>query len=355
MQSAERKGFLIYGAYGYTGALIARLAAAKGYRPLLAGRDETKLRTLAGELRLPYLAFSLSDEEKLNTALREVGTVLHCAGPFSKTARLMVFACLRNKVNYLDITGELDVFEWIASRDAQAKKAGITLLPGVGFDVVPSDCLATYLKNELPDAQTLELAFAGLSRVSRGTALTMLENADKGGVIRKDGILKEVPIGYYTRKIPFPSGLLTGVSIRWGDVSTAYYSTGISTITAYIAAAGPTAALLKTSRYLKWLYKASPVKKFLAQQVYAKVSGPDQQFREHERCYLWGEVRNPQGQILTAYLETPEAYHLTAQTALMAAVRMSEQTVAPGFMTPSLAFGPDFILEVPGVTRTPVR
>ncbi len=145
---ANKIPFLIYGAYGYTGELITRLAVKKGYRPLLAGRDENKLKLLADELKLPYAAFTLTEEEKLDKALQQVKAVLHCAGPFSKTARLMVYACLRNKVHYLDITGEIDVFEWIASQDALARKAGIVLMPGTGFDVVPTDCLAAHLKKK---------------------------------------------------------------------------------------------------------------------------------------------------------------------------------------------------------------
>ena len=42
----------------------------------------------------------------------------------------MADACLRNRVHYLHITGEIDVFEALAARDAEAKSRGVMLLPG---------------------------------------------------------------------------------------------------------------------------------------------------------------------------------------------------------------------------------
>jgi len=228
--------YLIYGAYGYTGELIARLAVEKGHRPLLAGRDESKLSLLAEELCLPYAAFDLREKEKLQDLLNRVSLVLNCAGPFSQTAQPLVEACLRHGKHYLDITGEIEVFEWIASQHETAKMAGVVLLPGVGFDVVPSDCLAAWLKNQLPDAQLLELGFYGAAQASRGTALTMVEGLSKGGVIRRNGVLTSVPMPYLTKKIEFlPGQPCTATSIPWGDVSTAWYSTGISNVIVYMA------------------------------------------------------------------------------------------------------------------------
>lgn len=344
--------FLIYGAYGYTGELIARLAVQQEHRPILAGRNEAKLARLANDLQLPHEAVDLKNRPALDALLRKVKLVLHCAGPFSQTARPMVEACLRNHVHYLDITGEIDVFEWIATRDDEAKRAGIVLLPGSGFDVVPSDCLAAHLKRLLPDARWLEMAFEGGQQVSRGTALTMVEGIAKGGMIRKLGKIKPVPAAFLTRKVRFNDDQERLVaSIPWGDVSTAYYSTGIPNITVYMATTSAMLMGMKLTRYLGWLLKVKWIQNLLKKQVRKNVTGPDIHHRSTSRSRLWGEVRNPQGKIVTAYLETPEGYHLTAATALLSAQKILAGSVAPGFKTPSLAFGPDFILEIEGVTR----
>jgi short subunit dehydrogenase-like uncharacterized protein len=198
--------FLLYGANGYTGKLITRLAAERGLRPTLAGRDKNTIEPLATEHGLEHRVFALDDPAAIDAALREVSVVMHCAGPFSRTSRPMADACLRTKTHYLDITGEASVIESLAARDAEAKEAGVMLLPCVGFDVVPSDCLAAHLKRRLPEATHLALGIQGMGRVSRGTATTMIENINRGGLIRRDGKLTPVPAAWKTREIDFGRG-----------------------------------------------------------------------------------------------------------------------------------------------------
>ena len=223
-------GLLIYGANGYTGELITRFAAERGLKPVLAGRNEPAVSALAEKHRLEHRIFSLDDREKLDTALQEVDMVLHCAGPFSITSKPMVEACLRNRKHYTDITGEISVFEACAALDKRGQEAGIMIMPGVGFDVVPSDCLALHLKNRLPTATHLTLAFHGTARLSHGTQATMTMNVGRGGAIRKDGKIMPVPAAWKTREIDFGEATKTGVTIPWGDVATAFYSTGIPNI-----------------------------------------------------------------------------------------------------------------------------
>lgn len=346
--------YLIYGAYGYTGELIARLAVEKGHRPLLAGRDEAKLRRLAEALHLPYVTLDLRDKEQLQELLKRVPLVINCAGPFSQTAQPLVAACLRQGKHYLDITGEIEVFEWIASQHEAATMAGVVLLPGVGFDVVPSDCLAAWLKSQLPDAQSLELAFYGAAQASRGTALTMVEGLSKGGMVRRNGVLTSVPMPYLTKEIAFlPGQTRTATSIPWGDVSTAWYSTGIPDIVVYMALEKRLLRAMKLTRYLNWLLRKKWVQQFLKKLVRKRIpSGPDERHRTTGRSYLWGEVRNRAGKSVRGRLETPEGYHLTAMTALLSVEKVLRGGISPGFTTPSQAFGSDFILLVEGTRRT---
>src|SRR6185436_12676748 len=222
--------FLIYGANGYTGELITRYAVERGMKPILAGRNAVKIEELAKKDHLDYRIFSLDETTRMDAALQEVDVVLHCAGPFSLTSRPMVEACLRNRKHYTDITGEISVFETMAALDKKAQDAGIMLMPGVGFDVVPSDCLARHLKDRLPTASHLSLAFYGMGRLSHGTQATMTMNVGKGGAIRKDGKITSVPAAWKTGEIDFGEVTKTGVTIPWGDVATAFYSTGIPNI-----------------------------------------------------------------------------------------------------------------------------
>lgn len=342
--------FLIYGAYGYTGELITELAVKKGHQPILAGRNEEKTKALADKFNLPYLVFDLSEAEQLDAALQQVGAVLHIAGPFSATAQTMVNACLKNKVHYLDVTGEIEVFEWVASQDAVAKEAGIVLMSGVGFDVVPSDCLANHLKNQMPDATHLSLVIKAIGELSRGTTLTMLENIHKGGTIRKHGKLKQVSATYRTREVPFQSGTIKAISIAWGDVATAYHSTKIPNITTYFAVDLKTHAALFFSNYFGWFLSFSFMQNFLKAQVNRTVTGPSETHREKSKSYIWGEVRNEKGEIRTAELETPEGYKLTAETALESVLRVLKSDLK-GYYTPAMAFGADYILEFEGVKR----
>src|SRR5580765_7458313 len=151
--------WMIYGANGYTGRLAARLAKDSKLSPVLAGRHAEHIRPLARELGLESRVFDLDDPAVATANLQGVAAVLHCAGPFSATSRPMLTACLRATTHYLDITGEIPVFEDIHSREREIIEAGIIAIPGVGFDVVPTDCLAAMLKRELPSATHLKLAF----------------------------------------------------------------------------------------------------------------------------------------------------------------------------------------------------
>ena len=234
----------------YTGELITRFAAERGLKPVLAGRNEAKISELAGKFDMPYRAFSLEETEKLDAALKETEFVLHCAGPFSLTSNKMVEACLRNKRHYLDITGEIAVFEAMARLDEKAKESGIMIMPGVGFDVVPSDCLARHLKNRLPDADTLTLAFYGLGKISHGTQTTMTMNMGNGGAVRRDGTITKVPAAWKTREIDFGEFTKKGVTIPWGDVATAFYSTGIPNIEVYTVLPESNLQMLRLTRYL---------------------------------------------------------------------------------------------------------
>jgi short subunit dehydrogenase-like uncharacterized protein len=342
--------FMIYGANGYTGSLIAREAVRRGMRPILGGRQVEKIRTLAGELGLDYRTLSL-DAPSVAEGIRGLKVILHCAGPFSRTSQPMVDACLQVGAHYLDITGEEAVFEALAARDAEAKSAGIALLPGVGFDVVPSDCLAVHLKRRLPSATQLALGFQGTTAMSRGTALTVVEGLPKGGMVRENGDLRRVPSAWKTRVIDFGIGPAKAITIPWGDVSTAFHSTGIANIEVYTAAPWATRVAARMSRGFGWLLGSRVVQGWLQRRIHAGSPGPTDAERSRRRTYFWGEATDEMGHRAVTRLQTPDAYDLTVLTSLAVVDRVLNGAISPGFQTPGLAFGPDFILAIAAVTR----
>jgi short subunit dehydrogenase-like uncharacterized protein len=343
---------LLYGANGYTGSLIARLAAGQGVRPVLAGRDEGAIGALADELGFEHRTFALDRPAAIERGLAGCTVVLHCAGPFSHTYRAVSEACLRTGTHYVDITGEIDVFEALAARDGAARDAGVMLLPGAGFDVVPSDCLAAHLAARLPGATRLELAIAGSGRLSRGTLRTASENQQRGGMIRQGGALRSVPPAWRTAAIDFGDGRpRSAVTIPWGDVATAYHSTGIPDIEVYAALPPRLIRLLRATRRSGWLLRQPPVRALQRLLLRALPPGPDQAELERGRSRVWGRVEDGQGSRATAVLRGPNAYLFTAHAALRIVRRVLAGDAPTGYQTPSRAYGPDLVLEVPGTER----
>lgn len=333
--------WLIYGANGYTGELIAREAAHRGMRPILAGRDAAKIEPLARELGLEWRAFDLEHPD-----LSGVQLVLHCAGPFLHTSALMVNACLTAGAHYLDITGEIVVFESVFRRHEEAITRNVALIPGVGFDVVPTDCLAAMLHKRMPDATELWLAFSSKSGVSRGTLKTMLEGMPHGGAIRENGKIRRVPQMFDVREIPFASGPRISMTIPWGDISTAYRSTKIPNIRVYSSQSRGALKQLKRIKPLLPLLKLKPIQK-IAQRWASKTAGPSAETRATARVELWGRVRNAKNDEVTLTMSVAEGYRFTVLSSLAAVERVLEAN-PKGAMTPSMAFGPEFVLFIEG-------
>lgn len=347
-RGAMTKPWILYGANGYTGELIARAAAQQGLRPILAGRNRAAIEKLAGELGLEHRVFGLEDADALAGQLEGASLVLHTAGPFSATSEPMLTGCLRARAHYLDITGEISVFEACKARDAEAKRRGVVVLPGVGFDVVPSDCLARALAEALPGAVKLELAFRALGSMSRGTLKTMMEHVGHGVQVRRGGKIETVPAGSIKHEIEFAGKPRTVVAIGWGDVSTAYHSTGIADIT--VSMAMPPAQLrgLKVLTMLAPLLRRPRVIKVLQAIVGRTVKGPNEQTREALHSELWGKVTGIDGASVEGRLRTPEGYKTTVITALACVRRLLAETPEAGYQTPSSAFGAGLVRTLPG-------
>ena len=344
---------VVYGSYGYTGELIVEEAVRRGIKPFLSGRNAEKLKAQADQYGLEWQACDINDDERLRTILKDAFVVIHSAGPFMYTAQQMAEACLATNTHYTDITGEYQVFELAKSMGDKAAAQNLTFLPGTGFDVVPSDCLAAHLKSRLPDATNLALAFTGLrGGVSRGTAKTMVENLGYGGAVRENGVIKRVKNAWKYAEIDFGEIRQLAASIPWGDISSAHFSTGIPNIHVLMGVTPGMLKNMKRGNFLGWLFRMQWMKNYLTKKIDQRRPGPSKEKREKAVTFLWGKVENASGETKVSRLKVPEGYTLTAITAVDIAKRISEGDFKPGYQTPSTAYGADYILGFDGCTRS---
>jgi short subunit dehydrogenase-like uncharacterized protein len=344
---------LLYGAYGYTGRLAAELAAAKKLDVVLAGRNQDALAGLGDRLSLPTRVVGLNDARQLAEALKDIACVVHMAGPFAATSAPMLNACLSTQTNYIDITGEIEVFAAMWSREAEIQRAGITAVPGAGFDVVPTDCLAGYVTGKLEQPASLVIALRGLESASQGTLRTAIHQVSKPVLCRRAGVIVALE-DRSPRWIDFGSGAESCVPVSWGDVATAFHSTGVGNITVYFRRTN----LLRSADILGKLFgpllRSRIGQRGLTAIVRRFPEGPSQAERTGHRATIWAEAIDSLGRSATASLSTPDAYDFAANSALEIASRVSSLSAALGLVTPFQAFGADFVLSLPGCSRTDI-
>jgi len=343
--STSGQQWLLYGATGYTGRLTAELAMHRGLEPILAGRNAERLKPLARKLGAEHRVFDLQDSVTLREALRGVTAVLHMAGPFSATAVPMLDACLSTGCHYLDISGEVASFQELYARHERAVAAGVVLMPGVGFDVVPTDCIAAMLHVALPDATELELAFIGLGTIpSPGTTKGWVEGLGRNGLVRSGGELVEVTIGSRARRVTFPSREAQCIAVPLADVVSAHVSTGIANIAVYVAVPDFAHLGIKLLAASRPLFAKPLVQSLLKRLAGWAVKGADETGRSASRFEVWGEARNAAGAVASATLSTPDGYAFTADASLRCLERVLSGALSPGATTPAKALGPEFVL-----------
>jgi short subunit dehydrogenase-like uncharacterized protein len=343
--------WMLYGAYGYTGKLLVKEAIKRGHRPLLAGRNTQKLQALAEEFSLNYSTLKLEDEAGLTAAVTGVELVFHAAGPFIHTAEPMIQACITGQTHYLDITGEVSVFQTTYNYHHQAQASGIALISGAGFDVIPSDCLAKYVVEQVPGAKDLEIAIVALGKTSPGTAKTFIEMLPQGGWTRRNGEIVSLSFGTGVKQVPFPNDKsYTVMAVPWGDLSTAFWGMAIPNITTYLALPRRLLTLVPwTAPIVQKLMAPGPARD-MAKMVAGTLRGPDRATRRTKRSYIWARATDGQGNAKEAWLETMEAYRLTALAGIRSVEKMLAQDLS-GALTPAQAFGADFILEFDDTKR----
>jgi short subunit dehydrogenase-like uncharacterized protein len=339
---------LVYGATGYSGGLVVRAAIALGLRPVLGGRDKGKLAAIGDSLRLEARTARLGDATALDDALRDVAVVVNAAGPFSQTAGPLLAACLRSGTHYLDITGEVGVIESLARRDVEARRRGIMVMPAVGFDVVPSDCLALHVVRRLPGARRLALGLRGLSSVTRASAKTLFEAVDMG-LVRRNGELVRLALGSRERLFDFGDGPATGLNVSWGDLATAYYTTGIPDIETYVEATPFFRGVLAGCRLFGSALRTAPWQ--AAMRAWADLLPDHPAGTPAREMVVVADAEDQAGRRVRARVRTPEAYQFTGISAAGIAQRVLRGDHETGFQTPARVYGPDLVLTFPGVSR----
>jgi short subunit dehydrogenase-like uncharacterized protein len=342
---------LLYGATGYTGKLLALAGRARGLTPILGGRSATKLRALAAELSLECRVAALDRPEELDQALRGVSVVLNAAGPFSSTAAPLIDACLRAGAHYLDVTGEVAAIDRASRRAAEARRERVMIMPAVGFDVVASDCLIAHVAARAKSARRVFVGVSGLALLSRGSARTILEQLGQPVWVRRQGALVQAPPGSLERTFDYGAGPRPSVAVSWGDVASAYFTTGIPDITAYFEATGPVRAQTALTRVLGPVAALPAWRQWLALNVGLVPEGPTDAARAERRAVIVVEVEDARGHVARSRLQAPEAFSFTASAATAIAARVLAGDLEPGFQTPARVYGPEFALSLPGVSR----
>jgi short subunit dehydrogenase-like uncharacterized protein len=309
------------------------------------------MESVARALALPYKVFGLENPRELDAALRDVTVLINAAGPFEITARPIVEACLRTGTHYLDVAGDLPVLQYLHGLDAAARDADVMIMPGAGFVVVASDCLAAHVAARLPEARYLGLGFSRGDMISRGSFTSMLGLIGQGVTIRRDGRLCAVPLGGLERAFDYGGGDTLSMAVPWPDAFTAYYTTKIPNIEGYLEADLCTRSASQMLSLFAAPLRLTPVRSLLTLMAQALPEGPSEAQRAATPKVIVAEVEDRYRRRVRARLHTPNVYTFTALAALAIAQRVLDGEARAGFQTPAAVYGPDFILGFEGVRR----
>jgi short subunit dehydrogenase-like uncharacterized protein len=319
---------MIYGATGYTGRMAAERAAASGTPLVLAGRNASALVSLAASLGVDYRVFPLDDIAEIDRSLRGVGALLNCAGPFARTADVLMRACIRNGVHYLDVAAELDGYRLAEVLDVEAKAAGVMLLPGSGGSVAMLGCLAGHTVARTSNPSSIRVAMHVSGGLSRGSAVSAMGSVTSETLARVDGTLVARSAGAI-RKLDFGMGPVNCFQVTLPDLITIWRSTGVPDIEAFVHVTGDG---------------------FPQGDLSALPDGPSDQERLANRYQAVAEVAGADGDVVRSILDTVNGYTFTATAAAEAGRRVLAGEDRRGFQTPALLFGNGFAETIADTT-----
>lgn len=350
----NQSDWMLYGCYGYSGKLILEEAVKKGLRPVIAGRSEEKTRELASRYSLPYKVFDLDRPNVIEENIAGCKMVFNAAGPFTSTCIPMLKACLNQKVHNLSLAGEIPILEELHGYHDQAREQGIVLAVGLGFDVIPTDALAAKVKEQMPDATHLVIGLDGPNDMSRGSMKEFFEQiGEQPFWTRSNG--KLVASKPETTYMDFGAGRKLASSIAWGDIASAYHSTGIPNIEVYAAVSRSDWLTIKLLSALGFLFKSKAVQNLANKAIDLLMTGPDEEKREQAMTCLFAEATNASGKKVKITMTTPSGYKITYLGAVHAIQHMLEQPPSEGgYFTPAQLLGYESITDIEGVSKMTV-
>jgi len=346
-QQIKHKIWMLYGCTGYSGKLIAKECKRQGLNPILAGRDPIKVKQIADDLGFTYRVFDLSEAGQIERNISDCFMLFNAAGPFTQTCEPLLKACLNQKVHNLSLVGEVPLLETLQQYDQSAKDAEVLLAVGLGYDVIPTDCLANTLKAELPDATHLTIGMQGASHMSPGSTKEMIEQlGEQPFWLRRNGKLVEGKAS--TKHINVGQGEIFAMTIAWGDLSSAYFSTGIPNITVYASLNRIEAWLMQGISHLKPLIRIKSVQNTINRLIDRFVAGPNEYVLEETPVYFLAEAMNLQGKTVRAKLKTASGYKLTYLGAVYSIKHVLEKSFTHGYQTPAQLLGSNAIEAIEG-------
>jgi short subunit dehydrogenase-like uncharacterized protein len=314
------KKLMIYGATGYTGRMAAERASAAGTPLILAGRNEAALVSLAASLGVEYRVFPLEDSAVIDRSLHGVAVLLNCAGPFARTADVLMRACIRNGAHYLDVAAELDGYRLAEVLDVEATAAGVMLLPGSGGSVAMLGCLAGHTVASTSHPLSIRVAMHVSGGLSRGSAVSAMGSVTAETLARADGSLVAQSAATI-RKLDFGKGPVDCFQVTLPDLITIWRSTNVPNIEAFVHVTG---------------------NGFTQGDLAALPDGPSEQERLANRYQAVVEVTSADGNVVRSVLDTVNGYTFTASAAAEAGRRVLAGEHRPGFQTPAMLFGNGF-------------
>jgi short subunit dehydrogenase-like uncharacterized protein len=349
---------VLYGASGYTGRLVVEELERRGLEYVLSGRDQAKLAAVAGERGAPVRAVPLDDERGLRELLADAEVVISCAGPFALTGHALVRAAIDTGTHYVDSTGEQPFIKSVFDRHGPAaERAGVALVPALGFDYAPGDCIARLAAkgHEPLDELVIGYAVKGFG-VSRGTMRSALEIMKGGDVVYEDGDWRPAPFGVFRASFDFPDPIGRQAMSRYpsGEVITIPRHTRTRRVTSLLTARtmAPHPALAPALPYTLpplALTLRTPLRGLLSRAVGALPEGPGESERRAAEFTIVAVARGEDGSEGRGVARGSDVYGLTAVTLVHGAELMS----APGYdragaLAPAAAYEPEAFLNFLG-------
>jgi len=353
------KRILLYGATGYSGRLIAheaRRGIESGALPneevVLGGRDRFALARLGRECSLTHVVFGLDDRSRVEDVLSEFDVVLNAAGPFADTGIRLAKAAIAVQCHYVDINGEVGVYKALDDLARAAEDRGVRLVSGAGFTATMSDVMVrwavTLLRRVRPQGLALgvaRIAVSDMTHLSRGSLLTTLRSIREEVTIVRDGKYVHVPVGRLERTFDFGPNASDRIASAANllDTCTAFETTrdlqiDVGCIESYIEMPLPIRIGYQAGALSAVWFSLPLVQRLAEMQIAQLPAGPDSEERTQNRQSIVLRIESPYQEPWVDWrLDTPNAYDVTARTALAVAAKVTNDAVlkSNGWFTPS--------------------